>query len=236
MLAGSGTGGGWGLRGSPRSLTTRHNPDPMLYYLGFGITLGVTAGLSPGPLLTLVLSETLAHGFRAGLRVAMAPLLTDIPIVALAVLVSARLSEAQALLGLVSIGGACYVLHIAWQTFREAAPESGLAGSPGERSLLRGVLTNALSPHPWLFWLGIGAPALARAAEAGRGAPLLFAGGFYTCLVGSKVLVAALASRSRSRLQGRWHARARKLLALVLAVFAAGLLVDGVRLLGGGGP
>ena len=34
-------------------------------------SLGLAAGLSPGPLLTLVVSTSLARGFGAGLRVAL---------------------------------------------------------------------------------------------------------------------------------------------------------------------
>ncbi|NCD26558.1 MAG: hypothetical protein EOL86_13335, partial [Deltaproteobacteria bacterium] len=48
-----------------------------------GLVLGLSAGLSPGPLLTLMLSETLRHGVRAGLLVAVAPLISDLPIIIL---------------------------------------------------------------------------------------------------------------------------------------------------------
>ena len=49
--------------------------------LGQGILLGVSAGVSPGPLFALVIAETLHHGTKAGLRVALVPLVTDMPIV-----------------------------------------------------------------------------------------------------------------------------------------------------------
>ena len=45
------------------------------------LTLGLAAGVSPGPLLALVVSATLERGFGAGLRVASAPLVTDLPII-----------------------------------------------------------------------------------------------------------------------------------------------------------
>ena len=56
--------------------------------------LGFGAGISPGPLLTLVLTSTLQRGFGAGLRVALAPLLTDAPIVILAVAVVGSIQAA----------------------------------------------------------------------------------------------------------------------------------------------
>ncbi|MBT4876955.1 MAG: LysE family translocator, partial [Desulfobacula sp.] len=46
----------------------------MIHYLTIGMVLGLSAGLAPGPLLTLVISETLLHDIRAGIKVAMAPL------------------------------------------------------------------------------------------------------------------------------------------------------------------
>ncbi len=53
----------------------------MWYYLLSGITLGLSAGLSPRPLMALVLSETINFGKKAGILVAFAPVLTDIPII-----------------------------------------------------------------------------------------------------------------------------------------------------------
>jgi threonine/homoserine/homoserine lactone efflux protein len=49
-------------------------------YLFMGMVLGLSAGLSPGPLLALVISETIGLGIRAGIRVALAPLISDIPV------------------------------------------------------------------------------------------------------------------------------------------------------------
>ncbi len=43
--------------------------------------LGLSGGLTPGPLLTLVVSETLKYGTQAGIKVSLAPLLTDTPII-----------------------------------------------------------------------------------------------------------------------------------------------------------
>ena len=42
-----------------------------------GLLLGAPSGLAPGPMLLLIISETLRHGKRAGLKVACIPLFTD---------------------------------------------------------------------------------------------------------------------------------------------------------------
>lgn len=52
----------------------------MIDFLTIGAALGLSAGLAPGPLLTLVISETLQHGVKSGVKVALAPVITDLPI------------------------------------------------------------------------------------------------------------------------------------------------------------
>ena len=46
-----------------------------------GATLGLVEGIKPGPLLTMVIRETLSGGLRAGLWTAAAPIFTDGPLV-----------------------------------------------------------------------------------------------------------------------------------------------------------
>ena len=47
----------------------------MIDFLTIGAALGLSAGLAPGPLLTLVISETLQHGVKSGVKVALAPVI-----------------------------------------------------------------------------------------------------------------------------------------------------------------
>ncbi len=65
----------------------------MLAYLLQGIVLGFTAGISPGPMLGLVINQTLKHGWRAGSVTALAPLLSDMPIIILMVFVLGHLPQ-----------------------------------------------------------------------------------------------------------------------------------------------
>ena len=51
--------------------------------LGQALVLGLGAGLTPGPLLGLVINETLRSGWRAGVLVAIAPLIADTLIIGL---------------------------------------------------------------------------------------------------------------------------------------------------------
>src|SRR5690606_40679233 len=53
----------------------------VLAALTSGLGMGLAAGVSPGPLLVLVVTSTLRGGLRNGIAVAAAPLLSDLVVV-----------------------------------------------------------------------------------------------------------------------------------------------------------
>ncbi|MBN1834931.1 MAG: LysE family translocator [Spirochaetales bacterium] len=201
-----------------------------------GLVMGLAAGLSPGPLLALVIGETIRHDRRMGIRVALAPLITDVPAVALSLLVFSRLAAYRSVLGAVSLAGAGFIGYLAWESLRsrgldaERIPER-------PRSFRKGLVTNALSPHPYLFWITVGAPVVIRAGQSSLAAAGLYILGFYLLLVGSKITVALVVDRSKAWIRGRAYLWILRGLGVVLAVFAVLFLRDGLRLLGvlGGG-
>ncbi|WP_022667124.1 LysE family translocator [Desulfospira joergensenii] len=203
----------------------------MIHFLTMGILLGLSAGLSPGPLLALVVSETLQHGTRAGMRVALAPVITDLPIVLAAVFLVSRLAHFNGVLGMISLAGGGVILWMGIQGIRS----SGMAvhgRSQPDRSLVKGILVNFLSPHPYLFWISVGGPAVIRAREVSPAAPLFFVGSFYLLLIGSKVGLALIAGKSRVFLKGRAYIFTMKVLGFALCLLALALFREGFRLLG----
>jgi threonine/homoserine/homoserine lactone efflux protein len=202
----------------------------MLSFLTIGAILGLSAGFAPGPLLALVVSETLQHDIKAGVKVALAPILTDLPIILLTVFVLAKLTRFQPFLGLISIGGGCFILYLGIKNFKTKGAEiTGDSKTP--RSLQKAILVNALSPHPYLFWFSVGAPMIIKAMEQGLASAIFFIVSFYGMLVGSKIVLAIVTGKSRSFLQGRAYIFMMRLLGAVLFVFAGILIRDGVHLL-----
>jgi threonine/homoserine/homoserine lactone efflux protein len=195
-----------------------------------GLLLGLSSGWAPGPLFTLVLAQTLQHGPREGCRVALAPLLTDLPIILLALGLAARLSQVQAWLGILSCVGGLYIFHLAWESLRAKAPGAGTAQTE-PRSWRKGILTNLLNPSPWLFWITVGAPALSKAMTDSRAAACVFIGSFYLLLVGSKLLLALVAGRSRLFLSGPVYRRILQGLGALLVLFGLNMLYEGWRLI-----
>jgi len=196
--------------------------------LGTGGLLGLAAGLAPGPLMTLVVASSLQHGTRDGLLVAAAPLVTDLPIILFVLLMLNRLADSAALLAAIGLAGGLFVLFLAWQTLRTAAPRARPpAGGAG--SLWRGAAVNALSPHPYLFWSAVGGPLILQAAAGHPAAPWLFLGAFYGLLVGSKTGMALLLGRYRDRLDDRLYVWVMRGLGLLLALFGVLLIRDALE-------
>ena len=201
----------------------------MVRFLTIGSILGLSAGLSPGPLLMLVITETLRHGTKGGVAVALAPMITDLPIILATVLILTKLSELNAILGTLALVGSIFVLFTGWQAIRTRSVDLVL---PQEQplSILKGVLTNFFSPHPYLFWLSVGGPAVLTAWAENPVRAVAFVAVFSVCIVGSKVLVAFVAGRSRGLLTGTAYGVVMKALGLALVVFAYFLLRDGLEL------
>lgn len=198
----------------------------MFYYLALGLSTGLSAGISPGPLLTLVVSASLRSGWAGGLRVALAPLITDAVIITLAVLLVDRLPPE--VLHWVGIAGGLVVIWIGIGILRSARsailPDDAGETSDPNRELWRGVAVNALNPHPYLFWATVGAPILVSAWRISPLYPLAFLVPFYCLLIGSKIAIAWLVSRSAGGLSLTWYRR-------ILAVCGALMLVMGAWLI-----
>jgi threonine/homoserine/homoserine lactone efflux protein len=181
-----------------------------------GMVLGVAAGIQPGPLAALVVREASRYGFAAGARVAFAPVLSDGPIVLLAVAVQRYFSGLNFPFAIFALCAAFYCLWLAWQTWRldfNQVPGT----SPSDRSFGQAVIVNLLNPNPYIFWLTVGAAYICnRGPLAGAG----FVVAFLLAIVGTKIFLAwviARASRQWPPQTGIWISRA---LALALIVFA----------------
>ncbi len=203
----------------------------MIHFLSIGIVLGLSAGFSPGPLLMLVISETLRHGTRSGVKVALAPIITDLPIILVTLACLVKLSGYHGVLGMISLAGGLFVLFTGYEAIRTQEVELIL---PKEqpRSLLKGVLTNFLSPHPYLFWISVGAPILTRSLDIGLAPFAAFIASFYLSLIGAKIVLAIAVGRSKLFLSSRLYLYIMRFLGVLLTLLAVMLLREGVKLLG----
>ena len=199
-------------------------------FLILGIIFGISSGLIPGPLLTLVISETLKHGIREGIKVSIVPLLSDLPIVLVTILILTRLSDIRPALGIISILGSIFLVYLAIESLSFKGSDIDTETKP--QSLKKGLITNLLNPNPYIFWLSIGAPTVVKAMDIGLLSASLFILSFYFSLVGSKIMVAFVTGRSRHFLKSRNFIYTIRALGLVLLIFAALFLKNGLGYFG----
>ncbi len=202
----------------------------MTAYLLIGTLLGLSAGLSPGPLQTLLVSETLRHDFEAGVRVAFSPIITDLPIIILTVFILGQLSGFKSVLGIISVIGGLVLIYLGYKSFSVKSVELALE-KENPKSLTKGIVVNLLNPHPYLFWLTVGAPTITKSMKQGIWVSGAFVLSFYLFLIGSKVFLAFLVGKSKSFLTGKGYLYTLRLLAVLLCVFAAVLIREGLALL-----
>jgi threonine/homoserine/homoserine lactone efflux protein len=200
-------------------------------YLISGIVFGTAAGISPGPLLTLVIAETVKHSRKEGIKVASAPIITDLPIVLASIFVIAKLSHSDLLLGIISILGAMFIGYLAYESITVEGIELDLK-KVKPKSLRKGVITNFLNPHPYLFWIAVGAPITLKAFAVSFISAFSFILGFYICLIGSKVLIALVVDRSKDFLKSNAYVYIIRFLGVILLIFSGLFIRDGLKFFG----
>lgn len=170
----------------------------MWTYLIQGIGFGLVAASQPGPFQLYLISQSLTRGWQRTLPSALAPLLSDGPIILLSVLVLSGVPDWMQ--RILYIAGGLFVLYLAYGAFKSwrgfdtsvPQPESKADGLP------KAVLMNMLSPGPYIFWMLVTGPIL---VTGWRETPLNgigFLAGFYIAMISTLVgiiLVFATATR-----------------------------------------
>ena len=156
----------------------------MWWFIAQGIGFGFAAAVQPGPLQTYLISQALMKGWRKALPAALAPLLSDGPVIILCVLV---LSQVPAgLQRFLYIAGGLFVIYLAYgayKTWRNFDPHlPAMETRPGQ-SLLNAALTNLLAPGAYLFWTLVTGPILLRGWRENLILGASFLLGFYMAMI-----------------------------------------------------
>ncbi|MBE7370361.1 LysE family translocator [Dermacoccus barathri] len=191
--------------------------------------LGLAAGVSPGPLLVLVVTATLRGGLRRGLAVACVPLLSDAVVVGVTLLALGRMPTSW--LAWLGVVGGIAVAAVGVQTMREARSESLALGADAPRrtgrdEVRRAIALNLVSPHPWISWLTFLGPLTVTAWRSSPAAAIAFVAVFYLMLVGAKAVLAVLVSRGRDRLTDTGYRRAVVLAGWALVALGVVMAVE----------
>lgn len=164
----------------------------MWAYLLQGIGYGLAAASQPGPFQTYLISQTLTRGWKRILPAALAPLISDGPIILLCVLV---LSQVPAWMQRVLyIAGGIFVLYLAYGTYKAwknfnaqtaILDSKNTANKITGQSVFKAALMNALSPGPYIFWTLVTGPILLRGLRETPANGIGFLAGFYITMIGS---------------------------------------------------
>jgi threonine/homoserine/homoserine lactone efflux protein len=173
----------------------------------------------------------LKHGIKEGIKVAMAPLLTDAPIVIVSLFLLAGVSHMKSILGALSIFGGIYIFYLAYESIRfKGADLNNEAAAP--QSIKKGVIVNFLNPSPYMFWISIGGPLVVKATQVHPAASVLFIVPFYFLLVGSKCMIAVVSGNSRGFLRSNHYVFTIRALGCILIIFGILFIRDGLRYFG----
>jgi threonine/homoserine/homoserine lactone efflux protein len=188
-----------------------------LTYITSAFLLGLS-GLIPGPLLTLVISETLKHGTKEGIKVAVSPLITDLPIILITILVMSKIANIDYLLGIIAFGGSIFLIYLAFESILYKGINHDVTDQANV--IKKGIIANFLNPSPYVFWFTIGAPTIIKAYGESLTFAVLFLLVFYSVLIGSKVVIATITGKSRRFLNSRFYLYLIRFLGAGLILFA----------------
>jgi threonine/homoserine/homoserine lactone efflux protein len=199
-----------------------------LAYLLQGAALGFAAAISPGAFQTYLITETLSGGWRRGIPVAFAPLITDLPIILLSLFLLNQLPEY--FLRIISLAGGIFVLYLAyrlWGSWRKGKDLTEPDTRSSTSSLKRGAITNLLTPGPYLFWALVNGPILLSALRQSITAGAAFIIGFYGVMILS-LLGIVVVFHQATRLGSRVVHMLLLVSLVVLAIFGILLLREGI--------
>lgn len=182
----------------------------MLLFLVQGITLALSAVVTPGPFQAFLLSHAIRHGWRRTLPAALAPLITDGPILALVLVLLTQMPSW--LLETLRIAGGFFILFIArgvYLALRKGVTPADPREGGTSRSLLGAVAINALNPNPYIFWGVVGGPIVLSGWRESSWMGIGFLVGFFGTFVmglGVQILLFASAGKLDPRVNRMLHA------------------------------
>ena len=156
--------------------------------------------------------------------------MTDLPIIVVSIYLLNILSSTTEILGIISLMGGLFLIYIGFKNFNAKIAATG-QGTNYATSIKYGILTNILSPHPYLFWITVGAPTFIKASQTDQAAGYYFIGGFYLLFFSSKIGVAILTGFFNNILTGKTYHFMLKLLALAIILFAVVMIYDGIGMI-----
>lgn len=162
----------------------------MWLYLLQGVGYGFAAASQPGPFQTYLISQTLTRGWKRTLPAALAPLVSDGPIILICVLVLSQVPEW--LQRILSVAGGLFILYLAYgayRSWRNFNSQFQPVDTAKKQSVLKAALMNALGPGPYIYWTLVTGPILLKGWRETPLNGIGFLAGFYITMIASLTIV-----------------------------------------------
>lgn len=190
----------------------------MLTYVVIGATYGFAAAVQPGQFQAFLVAQVMTSGWRRTVPAALAPLISDAPVIAFVLFLLTALPSW--FLGVLQVIGGGFLLFLALGALRSARhfQQAAAMPAPAHRTLLKAALVNFVNPNPYIAWTLVMGPLLLRAwREAPANGVALVVAFYLTMVAATAVLVLLLAgTRALGPRVARWLVGAS---AVTLAAF-----------------
>ncbi len=194
----------------------------------FGAGYAFAAAVQPGPLQAFLFSRALTSGWKRTLPACFSPLLSDLPIVIVALFVLGRL-PLRAQHGL-RIAGGVLLVYLAWLTLRQwrgSAEATVQADTSAPRTLVQATAVNLLNPNPYLSWAIVLGPIVVAAWHVRPANAIALLVAFYVTLIVTTAAMVVVVGTARF-LNARVQRALIGVSAVVLAALGVYLFVAGV--------
>ena len=200
----------------------------MIDYLLAGITFAFAAAIQPGPLQAYIVSQALSKGFSKTLPAALAPVISDGPIIVLVLLL--LINMPSLLLNVLQTAGGIFLIYLSYGTYKswKEFESKEIVELSGKQTLLKAVTVNLLNPNPYLGWSLVMGPLLLKGWRESPLNGIVLLTSFYVTIVVGLIITIYITSTAR-----KLGTNTNKLLlgisALALACFGIYSLISGLK-------
>ena len=199
----------------------------MIKYLIFGVTYAFACAVQPGPFQTFLIAQALEKGWKRTLPAALAPILSDGPIILVAVVLLRTMPPW--LEPLLFFTGGLFLIYLAflsWHNWQASSSSAPVTEAHQANTLTKAAIVNLLNPNPWLGWSLVMGPLLVTGwRESPLNGIVLIASFYLTMIVTTAILIILFAGA------GRVGPRVNRILLLIATV---GLAAFGIYALSRG--
>jgi threonine/homoserine/homoserine lactone efflux protein len=169
----------------------------VISYLILGLTYAFAAAVQPGPLQSYLISQTLRKGWRHTLPAAFAPVISDGPIILLAVFLLSRIPEKM--INILQLFGGMFLLYLAvdaWKAWKNFSFEKVVHTASSRTTVQQAVLVNFLNPAPYIGWSLVMGPILLKALRESYLYGIILVLVFYTTIVVTQIGIVLIFARA----------------------------------------